>query len=461
MHVITEEDRRIKNEQLGNGIPGHTGLSWLFCLNGVLASLTAYEVNAEEKRILQGLARKVARLADLPVMEERKKLWKDHLSLKQTRPVIFIDPEQAWFEILPHTVLRCRNALARVWEYRLLKEIYWQENIGDDRVCRKEFSVQDIARMGDFGLPIVRTGGGGGKAYHIEASVKDYDEDLGKLHFRSLTVDREASARIREIAHDVFDGILTVKTENAWWYSAGLTVDLIGLRGYENFMYDIYDYPDELKALMGFLRDDWLNMLSRLEKENLLSLNNAGEFMGTGGYGWCDDLPSTGFDAEHVRPIDMWGYCESQESVSIAPDAWEEFVLPYQIPIMEKFGLNSYGCCEPLDPWIDVLKKKVPRLRKVTVSPWSDVRTMAEKLGPDYVYCRKMSAAYLAVPEINEEEIRRQMREAFAVTGEYGCPTEVLNRDIQTLAWNPYNVRRWVEIAREEGEKSVNRDVPC
>lgn len=451
--MITDEQKKLKNEGLGYGVAGPTGLSWLFCMNSVLAGLGEYEVSAEEKKILQGLARKVAALAELPVQEERKQLWKDHLSLKQTRPVIFIDPEQAWFELLPHTVLRCRNRLARVWEYRLRKEIYWQENIGDDRVCRGEFSVQDVAFMGDFGLEMKRTGGGGGKAYHIEPSLNDYDTDLGKLHFRSLSVDRDTSARIETIAHDVFDGILTVTKENGWWFSAGLSVDAIGLRGYENFLYDIYDYPEELKALMAFLRDDWLNMLAQLEKENLLSLNNGGEFTGTGGYGWCDELPAPGFDPKHVRPVDMWGYCESQESVSISPDAFAEFVLPYQIPILEKFGLNAYGCCEPLDKWIDILKEKVPRFRKVTVSPWSDVRLMAEKLGPDYVYCWKMSAAYLSVPEIDEEEIRRQMRTAFDAAKKYGCPLEILNRDIQTLAWNPYNAKRWVEIAREEGAK--------
>ncbi|MBQ2693295.1 MAG: hypothetical protein IJF51_04595, partial [Clostridia bacterium] len=52
-------------------------------------------------------------------------------------PLIFIDPELAWYEIFPHPMLKCKNPVARVWEFRLLKEIYWQEHIKDD--CPEEY----------------------------------------------------------------------------------------------------------------------------------------------------------------------------------------------------------------------------------------------------------------------------------------------------------------------------------
>ena len=444
---------RIKNEQLGGGVTDNTGISWLFCMNLLMAKLDKYEIDAEEKKILRGLARQTAFHANEPIQEQRIRLWKDHLSLKETRPLVFIDPELAWYEILPHTALQCRHDLARVWEYRLRKEIFWQEKIKDDRVCRKEFSVQDVVVFSDFGIPLKRTGGENGGAYCIEPVIEDYDRDLGRLHFRNPEIDRDRSARLEGLADEVFDGILRVVKDNSWWYSAGLTVDLIHLRGFENFMCDIYEYPDELKALMSFLRDDWLHMLDFLEKNSMLSLNNGGEFMGTGGYGWCDDLPSPGFDPAHVRPADMWGYGESQESVSISPDSFAEFVLPYQIPILERFGLNSYGCCEPLDNRIDLITRAVPRLRKVSVSPWSNLRFMAEKLGKNYVYCWKMNPAILAVKCINEDAIRREFRETFAFTRAHGCPTEVLMRDVLTLAFKEENAIRWARIAMEEAEQ--------
>ncbi len=351
---------------------------------------------------------------------------------------------------MPHTVLQCGNNLARVWEYKLRKEIFWQERIKDDRVCRKEFSIQHVAETTNFGLGTRRTGGADGGAYHIDPVITDYDADMPKLHFRETTINWKKTESLLELAHDVFDGILEVKIDNSWWYSAGLTVDLIQLRGFENFLLDMYDHPDGLKSLMAFLRDDWLHHLDFLDRNNLLSLNNAGEFMGTGGYGWCDKLPSPGFDPSHIRPIDMWGYSESQESVSVSPDGFAEFVLPYQLPILERFGLNSYGCCEPLDTRIDLLKKEVPRLRKVSVPPWSDLRFMAEKLGRDYVYCWKMNPSCLATEIIDEENIRKTLHEAFTITREHGCPTEILMRDVRTLGYREKNAVRWTELAMEE-----------
>jgi len=37
-----------------------------------------------------------------------------------------------------------------------------------------------------------------------------------------------------------------------------------------------------------------------------------------------------------------------------------EFALKYEIPILSRFGLNSYGCCEPLHDKIKYLKQ-IPR----------------------------------------------------------------------------------------------------
>ena len=450
MNRITEEMRKIKNESLGNGVTGATGLSWLFCVNSAMASLHTFEISKEEKEILRRLARRVKALSEQPVQEERKQLWKDHLSLKETRPLVFIDPEGAWYEIIPHTELQCKNNLARIWEMRLRKEIYWQEHIGDDRVCRDEFSYQDIVSFSDFGLTEKKQGAGGGRAYKVVPAIEDYERDLPKLHFREMNYRREDSSRVAELCHDVFDGILAVKKENAWWYSAGLSVDAVSLRGFDNFLYDFYDYPEELKALMAFLRDDWLNMLSLLEKNGLLSLNNGGEFMGTGGYGWCDDLPAPGFSPDQVCPMDMWGYGESQETVSTSASFFDEFILSYQLPILEKFGLNSYGCCEPLDKRIDLLMQKVPRLRKVVVSPWSDLEFMSEKLQRNYALCWKVNPVRIATPVIDEDVIRKELHDGFQITKKYGCTVEVLNRDIQTLSWNPQNASKWAEIAMEE-----------
>jgi hypothetical protein len=51
-------------------------------------------------------------------------------------------------------------------------------------------------------------------------------------------------------------------------------------------MMDLMLYPDEVHRMMGFLRDSKLHMLDFLEKNNLLSNNTGGTYVGSGGFGF-------------------------------------------------------------------------------------------------------------------------------------------------------------------------------
>jgi hypothetical protein len=201
---------------------------------------------------------------------------------------------------------------------------------------------------------------------------------------------------------------------------------------------------------MAFLRDAILSKIEFLESNKLLSLNNDGTYVGSGGFGWTDELPPNGFDNNHVKLMDMWGFGESQETVGIAPEQFNEFILPYQLPILEKFGLNCYGCCEPLDTrWAYV--SKIPRLRRVSVSPWANINTMSEYLGKNYIYSRKPSPTDLAVKNPDWDKIRKELREFFAITRDNNV--EIIMKDNHTLGKNPDNAVKWVEIAREESTR--------
>lgn len=450
--MYTVQQEKIKLEQLGNGVTDGTALSWLFCYHATQSGVDA-KVDADERLILRKLAQKVAALAELPIQEERRKHWADHHSLVVTQPPVFIDPEFAWYELIPHTQLQCRNDLARIWEYRLLKEIYWQEQIGDDRVCTKDFPVCHVFYTTSRGIETHNTMSHKiDGAFRIDPVLTDWD-DLGKMKFREIVVDYDKTEQILTLAHDVFDGILNVTIQDSWWYSDKLAEEAVYLRGFENFLYDFYENPDELHALMAFLRDEFLHKLEFLKKENLLCLNNGGEFVGTGGYGWCNDLPGEDFDPTHVGLHNMWGYGESQVTVNVSPQMFDEFVLQYQEPILQQFGLNFYGCCENLDDRLHYVQKRVPRLRTVSVSPWCNWEKMAQQIKGDYVYCWKQNPARIAVADPNWELIRQEIRQVFELTAAYGCPTEALMRDVRTLAYSPEHASKWVQIVREEGSR--------
>ena len=401
-----------------------------------------------DREILRRLAGRIAELAARPIEDEKRDLWYRHNALEVTRPLIFCDPENGWNEIITNAQIECRGELAREWEMVLHKEIFWGESMGDDRVIEPYFDITYVYVESDWGMQETKVGGENGGSYTWDSPLKSY-HDLRKLHFPRISVDYEATHNLLSLAKKVLGDLLAVRLKERWWWSLGMTWTLVNLRGLEQIMFDIYDYPDQLHQLMGILRDGTLAKLDFLQENGLLSLNNDGTYVGSGGFGYTRELPQKDFDGKTIRTCDLWGFCESQETTTFSPEMFAEFIFPYQLPILERFGLNCYGCCEPLDKrWYVV--KNAPRLRRVSVSPWANLADMADKLGEQYIYSMKPHPGDLAVPSLNEERIRSELRRALQITR--NCRVEIIMKDNHTIANNPQNVIRWCQIAREEAE---------
>jgi hypothetical protein len=93
----------------------------------------------------------------------------------------------------------------------------------------------------------------------------------------------------------------------------------------------------------------------------------------------------------------------------ISPAMFKEFEVDYLIPIAERFAYTYYGCCEPLDDKIDVIKK-IPNLRKIGCSPWASVESCAEQIGGYFVLSRKPNPAHVAIAT-DTEVIRKETEE--------------------------------------------------
>jgi hypothetical protein len=412
-----------------------------------VVSSRAMPVSKKESAVLRRLASHVAELAARPLEQKKRDLWYRHNSLEATRPLVFCDPENGWFEIITADQLECTGELARRWEFMLRREIFWGTQMLDDRVIQPHFVVPHVYTESDWGMHETRTGGADGGSYVWDPPLKDY-ADLGKLRVPEIHVDERATAQMLDLANGILGDLLTVRLKTRWWWSFGMTTTLINLRGLEQIMYDMTDYPHDLHRLMAFLRDGHLAKLDYLEQQGLLSLNTDGTYVGSGGFGWTHELPHPGPDGR-VRAANMWGFAESQETIGISPRMFGEFIFPYQLPILERFGLNCYGCCEPLDQrWPYV--KQIPRLRRLSVSPWSNLAYMAEMLRDQYIYSMKPAPAALAGSTFDEDYIRGSLRESLRVTK--NCRVELIMKDNHTIGHDPSRVIRWVKIAREEAE---------
>ncbi|MBD3391136.1 MAG: hypothetical protein GF418_03680 [Chitinivibrionales bacterium] len=410
-------------------------------------------VSHNDREILRALAGRVAHIAALPEQCKRREDWLEFNALRPKRPMLLAFPENAWGELVPDDSLRCEDEFARDCERQLRMKIYQWEHIRDDNTVDPFFDVQWIHTQGDFGVPVTQTRGDAHGSFTWDPPLKNLPDDLGKLSFRRPAVDRPATGRAVERAQDLFGGILPVRLRGSFWWTAGMTCDAIALVGLDNFMVLMYMQPDIIHQLMAFLRDDWLNFMQWHETKGFLTLNNGSDCVGSGGVGHTHELPGTGSAA--VQLADIWGLSESQESVGISPELFQEFILPYQAPVFQKFGLLCYGCCEPLQDRIDAVLKTATRLRRVSVSPWCDQRVMKEKLDNKYIFSRKPNPSHVCT-EFNEDTIRGDLRETLAIAGE--GPLEIILKDTHTVRNEPWRLTRWVEIAREEVNAYMESD---
>jgi hypothetical protein len=213
----------------------------------------------------------------------------------------------------------------------------------------------------------------------------------------------------------------------------------------------MYEEPELVHALVDRMVDAWMTEMDQFVAQNLLSLNTDNTIHGSGGYGYTSQLPGTDFNPEHVLPHNMWGCSNAQIFSEVSPEFHWEFAVEHDLRWMKRWGLNYYGCCEPLDGKADVLAR-IPNLRKVSVSPWCKTDRAIENLGSKYVLSRKPNPAILAEDVWHPERARKAIREFLDAT-EGKCHVELIMKDISTVRYEPQRLWEWSQIAMEEAER--------
>jgi hypothetical protein len=415
----------------------------------VKSMATAFKFSAKEIECLRRLASQVKEISMRPDMAKKAKLWTAHNDLKTDTPVVFIDPENGWNEIIDPKSLECSDPMARVWEMSLRKQIFWADGMKDDKVIEDFLDVPYSYTNDGWGLELQKKGGNDGGSYKVIPALHDYDADFPKVHYPNYTIDWDESRKLMDLAHEVFDGILRVRRKNTWWWTLGMCWDFVNIRGFDDFMMDFVAEPENFKRMMNLLCEGQLKFLDYLERNELLALNTGGTYVGSGGFGWTEELPQPGFNG-YITTKDMWGFVDAQETVRVNPDMYGEFILPYHIKIAERFGLNCYGCCEPYDPrWKYV--KQIPHLRRVSCNPWTNWATIPDYLGKNYIASIKPMPTPLAMDPWDEEAARKDCRRA--VEQSKGGICEFIMKDNNTLGGPKVAVQhatRWVQIMREE-----------
>ncbi len=402
-------------------------------------------ITTEERSVLRELAKRVAEIAALPIMAERREMWGMHNRLEPVRPMVLVFPEGAWRELLPESCLVCESEWARRWEWGLRSRVYYYDHLRDDTVIEGEAVVGKVVRSTGWGIePKTKPSTDALGAWAFDPVIHR-PSDLKKIRHPEISYDEAATERDLELAREVFGDILDVKLKGVAHVSFHMMQQYCTLRGLEEVMVDMVTEPGWVHEAMEVLCEGHRKAIEQLEGLNLLSVNNDGTYHSTGGNGYTSELPKADYDPERIRPCDMWASAESQELAQVSPAMHAEFALAYEKRLLERFGLNGYGCCEDLTLKLDDVLT-IPNIRRISISPFADVAKCAERLRGDYIFSWKPHPAHLA-GEFDAGRIRRYIREALEVTR--GCVVEMVLKDTHTCDNHPERFTEWTEIARD------------
>jgi hypothetical protein len=404
---------------------------------------------------LRSLASQVAEIAALPVQKELKQLWSRLNTLKPVRPLIWMD-EVCWHEMEVDEELRLTTSsdYARRIEASLRQTLYQWRHMPGDMVVEPVFYA-----------PLAISHSGMGVQGEMETKSTDEDNDIVSQHFIPVISDETDVDKLKLplINHDtkltldtlhsyqeLFRGILEVEKRGApgFWFAPW--DQLVMLTGVQEALSDLLMRPEYMHKLVKRLNDIAMHVLDQYEEMNLLSLNNYNIRVGSGAYGYSDELPGKYYNPDKVTAKNLWGCVAAQILGSVSPEMHEEFALQYEKRWAQRFGLLYYGCCEPLDNKIDILSK-IPNLRKVSLSPWANVRNAAEQINKRYVISLKPSPGILAGSSWNADAARHYLEEK--LNEAKGHNVEIIMKDISTVSYHPQRLWEWTKIARETAEK--------
>ena len=408
-----------------------------------------------DQTILRELAEQVAAIAADPVHRQKAELWRRLNDRDSVRPMVWIN-EIPWHEmdVDGELTLQTEHPWAQSQERELRRTIYQWRHMPSDMIVSDYLACPLAVHSTDFGIieqvDIARTDAASDiVSRHYHKQIYDF-ADLDKIRMPVLTHNVKATEYCYWAMCELYGNIMPVKKvgQTHIWFTPWDY--LIRWWGIEEAMLDMYERPDLVHAAVERMVDAWMVELDQFEAQNLLSLDCDNTRIGSGGYGYTSELPGADYDPLHVKPHNMWGCSNAQIFSEVSPKFHWEFALEHDMRWLSRFGLNYYGCCEPLDGKSDLLKR-IPNLRKVSVTPWCKTERAVERIGPYWVMSRKPNPAIFAEDHWNPDRARKDLRDFLEKAR--GCHVELIMKDISTVRREPQRLWEWATIAVEEAEK--------
>ena len=402
-------------------------------------------LTTQEKDTLRALASDYMSYAVLPVQKEKTELWKALNRGGMVRPMVTIDQ-------LPWDELACEELACRVedrfWrgvEDGLRKALYKWRHFPADMVLEPCIVIPRAVTRAGYGLRPRETVLG---TEHCTAKSRHYFnqllelEDVGKITDDRITHDEALTAQRLDEAEALFAGIAPVRLAGVGFH-LGVWDTISKYMETEECYFAFYDRPELLHAAMERLTE---STIRGIEDANRLGLHDDCANLCHCSHIFTDELlPESGAGRGPVSQ-NCWSMGLAQLMTAVSPAIFEEFELPYIQRMAGYFGMLYYGCCDRLDDRLDLVKR-IPNVRKISCSPWSDRARFAAGIGPELVMSAKPSPAFLAGDRFDAQAVKKDLELTCALAKEHHVNLEFLLKDVSTVRKEPGRLTQWEEAA--------------
>jgi len=401
------------------------------------------------KNLIKELTCEVLELCESKENRRRKDLWIRHNNLESSGNILInlhlwqtID-HAVWHEIIPDDEIKSTDADQRLVERQLRQKLFKFKVIDDDDVILPTLWVAAVLEKDEptFGLMPQMEIPNDLKGSKKFRSVINNVVDLEKLKKPERIIDEKKTAdkvsRIKEIS----GGILPVK----------VLLPQIGTSPFENaaqfrsmdeLLYDFYDDPGLIHAMMDFFTNSIVEDYKRLEELYGIDPESTWDFRVHYDRLEKPDHP--------CRLKNCWAYISAQSAGIISPEMFEEFIQPYHERIAAIFGKVYYHGCEDLTQKASIISH-LSNLRRFHISPWSDIDSILDELGKELVYETHVHPAnHLFLHD--DEGIQQDIRELALKCKDRGVTADINLSDIETIHGDPGKLIKWARLAREAVE---------
>ena len=398
--------------------------------------------------ILKSLAREYAEIAALPIQEEKKRLWIKLNTINMERPMLLID-QIPWNEMDVDGFLNC-HVSDEYWqrvECEMRRTIYKWRHMPADMVVTPYVCLPRPINNTGWGVTtkkdgyIIQEENATASSSHFINQFEEM-EDIEKIKMPVITLDEAHEQEIINEAHSIFDGIIDFRMTGNMLH-LGIWDTISFWMGVENCYIELMDRPELMHGIMEKLTQGLISMIEQMNKLQLFDINS---HICHCSQTYLPDMPKEG---DLALSGNAWAFGLAQLFTAVSPEITAEFELPYMKRVFPYFGAIYYGCCDRLDDRMNIIEK-LPKIRKLSCSPWSHREPFAEKMPAYCVMSNKPNPAYLANGTLNEDVIRKDIRRTIAAAKAHDRSLELILKDISTVKHNPACLWRWQEIAMEE-----------